>query len=83
MKSVRKYHFEDYLERAKEAGSVEALFKVFVDTVQRHGLERAIFSLSTEHDDIGAAAQLGIIHNYPRDCSTIISSTGSTISIRP
>jgi Autoinducer binding domain len=67
MNSVKKYQFEDYLERADAAGSVEALFKVFVDTVKLHGLDRAIFSLSTEHGDIDAAAQLGIIHNYPRD----------------
>jgi hypothetical protein len=67
MNSVRNYQFEDYLERANAAGSVEALFKVFVDTVKLHGLDRAIFSLSTEHNDIDVAAQLGIIHNYPRD----------------
>lgn len=59
--------FEDYLGRANAATSVEALFKVFVDTVNQHGLDRAIFSLSTEHGDIGAPAQLGLIHNYPRD----------------
>jgi DNA-binding CsgD family transcriptional regulator len=67
MNSVKKYQFEDYLERANAAGSVDALFKVFVDTVKLHGLDRAIFSLSTEHNDIDVAAQLGIIHNYPRD----------------
>jgi hypothetical protein len=44
--------FEDYLGRANAAANVEALFKVFVDTVNQHGLDRAIFSLSTEHDDI-------------------------------
>jgi DNA-binding CsgD family transcriptional regulator len=59
--------FEDYVDRANAATSVEALFKVFVDTVNRHGLDRAIFSLSTEHGDIGAPAQLGLIHNYPSD----------------
>jgi DNA-binding CsgD family transcriptional regulator len=67
MKRVKTYQFEDYLERANEAGSVEALFKVYVDTVKQHGLDRTIFSLSTEHNDIGEAAQLGLIHNYPRD----------------
>jgi DNA-binding CsgD family transcriptional regulator len=67
MKSVKNYHFEDYVERANAAGSVEALFKVFVDTVKLHGLDRAIFSLSTEHNDIDVPAQLGLIHNYPRD----------------
>jgi DNA-binding CsgD family transcriptional regulator len=67
MTSTKKYHFEDYIERANAAGSVEALFKVFVDTVKLHGLDRAIFSLSTEHSDIGAPAQLGYIHNYPGD----------------
>ena len=40
---------------------------MFVDTVKQHGLDRAIFSLSTEHDDIDTSAQLGLIHNYPRD----------------
>ena len=67
MNDVKKYHFEDYVERANAAGSVEALFKVFVDTVKQHGLDRAIFSLSTEHGDIDTPAQLGLIHNYPRD----------------
>jgi DNA-binding CsgD family transcriptional regulator len=67
MKSVKKYHFEDYVERATDAGSVEALFKIFVDTVKLHGLDRTIFSLSTEHNDIGVPAQLGLIHNYPAD----------------
>ena len=67
MNSVKKHSFEDYVEKANAAGSVEALFKVFVDTVKQHGLDRAIFSLPTEHDDIDAPAQLGLIHNYPRD----------------
>src|SRR5712691_10945896 len=57
MSSDKKYHFEDYVERANAAGSVEALFKVFVDTVKLHGLDRTIFSLSTEHNDIGVPAQ--------------------------
>jgi len=64
---VKKYSFEDYVEKANEAGSVEALFKVFIETVKRHGLDRAIFSISTEHGDIDTPAQLGLIHNYPRD----------------
>jgi DNA-binding CsgD family transcriptional regulator len=64
---VKKYSFEDYVERANAAPSVEALFKVFIETVKRHGLDRAIFSLSTEHDDIDMPAGLGLIHNYPRD----------------
>lgn len=67
MKKVKKYHFEDYVERANAAGSVEALFEVFVDTVKLHGIDRTIFSLSTEHNDIGEPAQLGLIHNYPGD----------------
>ena len=59
--------FEDYLGRANAATSVEALFKVFIETVKQHGLDRAIFSLSTEHGDIDTPAKLGLIHNYPRD----------------
>ena len=67
MTSEKNYRFEDYLERANAARSVEALFKVFVDTLKLHGLDRAIFSLSTGHCDIDVPAQLGLIHNYPRD----------------
>ena len=67
MKSVKKHLFADYLERANAARNVEALFKVFVDTVNQHGLDRTIFSLSTEHNDINARARLGLIHNYPPD----------------
>jgi DNA-binding CsgD family transcriptional regulator len=67
MKAAKKYHFEDYVEKANAAGSVEALFKVFVDAVKLHGLDRTIFSLSTDHSDIEVPAQLGLIHNYPRD----------------
>ena len=67
MTRVKKYSFEDYVEKTNAAGSVEALFKVFIETVKQHGLDRAIFSLSTEHGDIDTPAQLGLIHNYPRD----------------
>jgi hypothetical protein len=67
MNSGNQYRFEDYLDRANAATSVEALFKVFVDTVRQHGIDRAIFSLATEHDDIGTRAKLGLIHNYPDD----------------
>jgi DNA-binding CsgD family transcriptional regulator len=68
MDRVKKHIcFEDYVDRANAAKSVEALFKVFVDTVKQHGIDRAIFSLQTEHDDIDAPATLGLIHNYPRD----------------
>src|ERR1700751_934789 len=67
MTRTKKYHLEDYVERANAAGSVKALFKVFVDTVKLHGIDRAIFSLSTEHNDIGEPAQLRLINNYPSD----------------
>jgi DNA-binding CsgD family transcriptional regulator len=67
MTRVKKYSFEDYVEKTNAARSVEALFKVFIETVKQHGLDRAIFSLSTEHGDIDTPAQLGLIHNYPRD----------------
>jgi hypothetical protein len=72
----KTYHFEDYVDRANAAKSVEALFKVFVDTVGQHGLNRAIFSLSTGHDDIDTPAQLGLIHNYPADWLDYYSEKG-------
>jgi DNA-binding CsgD family transcriptional regulator len=63
----KQYCFEDYVDKANRARTVEGLFKVFVDTVGQHGIDRAIFSLSTDHDDIDAPVKLGLIHNYPKD----------------
>ena len=67
MTNVKKYHFEDYVEKANRARTVEELFQVFVDTVKLYGFDRAIFSLATEHADLDVQAKLGLIHNYPKD----------------
>lgn len=66
-RGARSYAFEDYLNDANNAQTVEDLFSVFIRTVKKHGLDRAIFSLATDHRDIGETSGLGIIHNYPED----------------
>ncbi len=62
---LRNYCFEDYLTEANQAEDVNQLFSVFIKTVAKHGLNRAVFSLSTDHADIGQEANFGIVHNYP------------------
>ena len=62
---LRNYCFEDYLTEANQAEDVNQLFAIFIKTVAKHGLDRAIFSLSTDHTDIGQEANFGIVHNYP------------------
>lgn len=59
--------FEDYLEKANEAETIEELFEILIQTVRNHGLDRAIFSLATDHRHLDLPASLGLIHNYPDD----------------
>ncbi len=59
--------FEDYLERANRCETAEELFEVYLDAVKSHGLDRAIFSLMSDHQDIGEKAGFGVIRNYPED----------------
>ena len=59
--------FEDYVERANAASSVDELFKIYLKTIGRHGLDRALFALITDHADIGKSAGIGVMHNFPQD----------------
>lgn len=59
--------FEDYLDKANEAETIEELFELLIQTVGNHGLDRAIFSLATDHRHLKLPASLGLIHNYPED----------------
>ena len=67
MPTHRSYAFEDYVEQASAQTSVDGLFSVYLRAVEQHGLNRAIFSLATDHRDISSSAKLGVIHNYPSD----------------
>lgn len=59
--------FEDYLDKANAAQSNEELFNVYLNTVQRHGFDRALFALMTDHDDLEQKAGVGVMHNFPSD----------------
>lgn len=59
--------FEDYIEKANLAASEEELFDLYVSAVSRHGLDRALFCIATEHQDIQKMPGIGVIHNYPGD----------------
>ena len=59
--------FEDYVEKANAASSVEELFAAYLKAIGRHGLDRALFALITDHKDIGKSAGIGVVHNFPQD----------------
>lgn len=68
--------FEDYVEEANRAGSVDELFDVLMKELRRHGLDRATFALLSSHADIGADPGVGIVHNYPADWMAYYSQYG-------
>ena len=59
--------FEDYVEKANAAGSIDELFATYLGAIARHGLDRALFALITDHNDIGERAGIGVVHNFPQD----------------
>lgn len=59
--------FEDYVEKANAAPSVDTLLQVFLETVKHHGYDKMIFCLLTDHKQIGLEAGVGHLRNYPSD----------------
>jgi len=59
--------FEEYVEKANKARSVDELLQVFLDTVKQHGYDKMIFCLLSDHKQIGLAAGVGHLRNYPAD----------------
>jgi DNA-binding CsgD family transcriptional regulator len=59
--------FETYMENANAAKTKGELFEVYSKTVGRHGLDRVLLCLATDHRDIGESAGMGFMHNYPGD----------------
>lgn len=59
--------FEDYVEKANRARSVDELLQVFLETVGQHGYDKMIFCLLSDHKQIGLAAGVGHLRNYPAD----------------
>ena len=59
--------FEDYVEKANKAKTVEELLQVFLDAVKQHGYDKMIFCLLSDHKNIGLEAGVGHLRNYPAD----------------
>ena len=59
--------FETFIERANRARATEELVNTFLTTTRQHGLDRMIFCLQTNHDDIAMKPGVGVIQNYPED----------------
>jgi DNA-binding CsgD family transcriptional regulator len=59
--------FEEYVDRANKARSVDELLQVFLDTVKQHGYDKMIFCLLSDHKNIGLEAGVGHLRNYPAD----------------
>ena len=59
--------FESFIERANRAKTTDELVTEFLATVKRHGLDRMIFCLQTNHDHLDMKPGVGVIQNYPED----------------
>jgi DNA-binding CsgD family transcriptional regulator len=59
--------FEEYVDKANKAHSVDELVTVFLETVKRHGYDKMIFCLMSEHKHIGLGPGVGHLQNYPGD----------------
>jgi DNA-binding CsgD family transcriptional regulator len=59
--------FEEYMEKANMARTVDELLQVFLDTVMQHGYDKMIFCLLSDHKQIGLPAGVGHLRNYPAD----------------
>ncbi len=61
------HDFEDYVEKSNAVKSENELFTVFLETVRKHGLDRALFCIATDHKDIDQGPGAAVVHNYPED----------------
>jgi DNA-binding CsgD family transcriptional regulator len=59
--------FEEYVEKTNKARTVDELLQVFLETIKQHGYDRMIFCLLSDHKQIGLAAGVGHLRNYPPD----------------
>jgi DNA-binding CsgD family transcriptional regulator len=59
--------FEEYVEKANKARTVEELLQVFLEAVGQHGYDKMIFCLLSDHKQIGLSAGVGHLRNYPPD----------------
>lgn len=62
--------FEDYIDKANAAQTKEELFEVYSKTVAKHGLDKVLLCLATDHRDIGEIQGMKFMHSYPGDWMT-------------
>lgn len=61
------YNFEDFLVKSRKCETKEELFSVYSETVSKHGLNKVLLCLATDHKEIGESAGMNFMHNYPAD----------------
>ncbi|QTL34356.1 autoinducer binding domain-containing protein [Pseudoalteromonas viridis] len=54
-----------YIEQLESATTTEDAFKIYCDAMHAHGYDRVVFSLLTEHANLGLSKQHGLVSSYP------------------
>lgn len=65
--SVNPISFEDFLIKSRRANNNEELFSLLTDTLNYHGYDKVIFSVTRDGDLPEDKNGLGVFHNYPLD----------------
>ncbi len=59
--------FLEFIEKTNSTNSLDDLFDIFRVSLQGYGYDRFIFSLMTDHIELGLDAGHGLLQNYPDD----------------
>lgn len=58
----------DFIERSNEAVNADQLYRLLEDALSSLcGYDRIVFTLGTDHPNLGFRAGHGVMHNYPQD----------------
>lgn len=60
-------NFETYIENANKAQTKQELFDIYTKTVKKHGLDKVLLCLASNHKDVGESEGVNFMHNYPDD----------------
>lgn len=59
--------FEEFIEKSNQAKDVDELLTIFLSATKSHGLDKMIFCLLSDHEEIGLKAGVGHLANYQQD----------------